>query len=277
VRTLDRLIARYPAHPQYLKAHLLLGRSLLALGDAERALEPLRYYVQGTGIDEESVRARIDLGYANLALGKYHEALLLALEIQNIRKKMPSEIRARNLILKSRALIGLNEDFRAKRSLDSANKLLQLPEAEYVGLELQLRSCERLPSKGPLDESQIRTQLDRRGTCLLEGLNLFRKTLDAKDAQWSAKAHARVEAAFARYTDACANPVQAVPTGKQKRTAKQLLSYREELAAILRQDCRAQCAAALELIKGWKPQADRISKDLLEQFTKKLEKLASAK
>ncbi len=254
---LQRLVDRYPGAKGYLKAHLHLGVARLEMKQAERALAPLKYYVNAAGKTPDGVIGRLELGRAYLAAGKKHEALLTAMELDRLTKlKSLGARRADALVFKSRALMALNRDSEARLALDAASKLASEPGAELAtrgrtaetDLELKLRQCEKLPGKGPVDESQLRDRIGRRGQCLVESVMLLKSTLDIGHELTATRASEEAADAWIRYFDTCSNP----PRPPGKRTAAQLKTYHEELKTALVSDCLGRVSQARSLISEWK-------------------------
>jgi tetratricopeptide (TPR) repeat protein len=275
---LQRLVDRYPALPGYTRAHLLLGRARMELGQSARALAPLKHFVGANSRSLEAAEARASLARVYLSLGKPHEALLTATETLKLKKPpLPPELRVDALLLKSQALIGLGKDLRARQALDSARaelaaaaRLQPVPNAtaleghaSWLGLALKTRSCARYPGPGSMNEAQAREQMDRRGSCLLEASLLYRDTLRPGDVRWADQATRDMSIAFRAYARACAEP----PPPPGKRSKEQLGRYRAELVQLLEADCRARYSRALDLLRSWKPElASGPMREQLEQL-----------
>ncbi len=254
------MIDRYPGYEGYLDAHLDLGRALLKLDDPVRATPLLEYYVSSTSTQLEGLRARIPLGEALLKRGKYNEAILDAGEIEKAPKATP-EILANALLLKARALIGLERDSRAQDSLNSAkavakerlqNSPLILGEASAIELDLKARECSRFPTERRLDEEKTIDQLSRRGTCLLEALNIYKDALNSGRSSAALEATNRIELAFDSYHHACLNPPEPPALHPFDRNQTQKARYREELGAVLEQECKKRYNEAKGILLGWK-------------------------
>jgi tetratricopeptide (TPR) repeat protein len=259
INALQRYIDRYPGQPSYLKAHLLLGEAFLKLEKYEKAIHPLKSYISSSHATEDNARARLGLIQTYLELKKFHEAYLTTLEINQLESKvhLPSDLLLESYLLKSQALLGLNRTDEAIEVLSATDKKISTETKSYVKahayqLQLRLKSlhCARFPTKDPLDESQIRDQLDRRGTCLLESLLSFHKVLQSGDLRYAALTAAHVTEAFNTYSQKCHSP--PLPVFKEKRTAKQLKSTTTELVDRLDQDCKSKLLTALDLLNSWK-------------------------
>jgi tetratricopeptide (TPR) repeat protein len=284
VNSLERMVARYAGKPGYLEAHLLLGEALLELGKSEMAVVPLKYYITANPNQLNSARARIALGHSYLNLNKLHEAYLVTLELDKMRTrhKLSSDILLETLLIKAQAQLGLKHESKAISALESAEKQLSEQNSPQIkgkiyGLQLQLKfsECEQLPSKGNLDEGQIRNQLDRRGTCLLEALLLFHKILKMGDLRSAGIAVNQVNHAFKSYSVSCADPPP--PPLAKKRSALETRRYREELTDLLAQECQKKAADALDLLASWKPHLSAPMMVPVTQVIEPLEKLASRK
>ena len=110
--------------------------------------------------------------------------------------------------------------------------------AAWIDLQLKLRQCEKFPTRGRLEEDEVRSQLERKGVCLNEGAVIFRAILETSSARFSELASQALTRGYTAYENNCANPPSppALPAGK-KRTAEQTLQYRAELSDRLAQDC----------------------------------------
>lgn len=265
---LERLIARYPGHREYLEAHCLLGRAFLELSEPEKALEPLRYCsssAQKKG--EGKVRAQLWLGRAELAALNFHEALLVAREVEKQSSRSSPDLLVQILILKAQAQLELDRLARARSALASAREETQknpqgkspilsstLSELALTELRLKTHDCARLPGPGFLNELQVRNQLDRRGSCLLEALALFKDVLRLGQVAHSDQASFEVNLAFQNYSKACHKPPDPPETHPVRRTRKQLSEYRAELKAVLEKECDLKYTQASDLLKNWETQ-----------------------
>jgi hypothetical protein len=255
---LQRLVDRYPGAQGYLKAHLYLGVARLEMKQAERAVEPLKYFIQAEGKTPDGVYARLELGRAYHALSKKHEALLVAMELDRLTQvKSLSARRAEALVFKARTLMALGRDSEARLALDASTKRAREASAAapvrglnaVAELEWKLRECSKLPGKDPLKEDQLRDRISRRGQCLVESVNLYRSTVDAGDAPSAQVAAEESADAWIRYLDSCSNPLP--PPGRKSKA--QLNAYREELRSALLQDCKSRVNHAHQLLTEWKP------------------------
>ncbi len=274
---LQRVIERFPASPGFTEAHLLLGIALLELGESEKAIAPLKYYVEAKDRSLDGRRARIHLGKAYLASGKFNEAYLISIEAASFSGPASPALAAQALLLRTEALIGMNQDMKAEGSLRSALKRIdKLPsepqfsslqgQAHWLKLKLKARKCARLPSPGKLDEGQVREQFERRGLCLLEATLDLKKTLKAADPGWAERATRELSDAFTAYSSACSTP----PAPKSKRTSVELSRYRAELAHILKKDCSSKYSEALDLLSRFKEQLPSTMHPRLEKVAQTL-------
>lgn len=274
VTLLQRLVDRYPGHVGFLESHRLLGEAYLALSEQEeekgnseqaralaiRALPPLRYYSSGSRDFAAAARAKILLGHAFLASGKLHEALLCALEIGKGVPRPPAPVRVQGLLLKTLAQLALKRHGEAERTLSSARRLLNEKEpapgplrGETAFVELRFRTdqCARLPSARRMGEAQARTQIARRGACLLEALLTYRTALEAGDPHYARKATRATRLSIEGHVQACLDPPAPLPLKPQDRTPLQLQRYREELVLGLRDDCAKTRRLGAEIVTSW--------------------------
>jgi tetratricopeptide (TPR) repeat protein len=270
----QRLIDRYPAAPGYLDAHLYLGIARLRLKQPKQALEPLKYYVQAQEVKTEADQGRLWLAQAYLGTKKFPEALLLT---QEIKTPIPPDVETKSLLLRARAQMGLKKDWDATRSLDSAKKIAEenhytslLGESAAVAISLKTRACALLPNpkSGALDEAQTRQQFDRRGTCLIEAVLLFRDVLKSEDEEWVAESQTELMDSFKNYSVACLNP----PPAPGKRTTQQAKQYKSELVGILAQDCKKTREKAKDLLAAWKQGIPTSLDRYIVQLSKTLER-----
>lgn len=282
---LQRLTDRYPGFAGYLESHYLLGISRLELGEPQRAIMPLRQYIEtktrarDAQSRHEGLQARVALATAYLESGKPAEALLVSNEALDLSRPNdePSFDRAagiRALQRKARALIALHRDTDALNALQSSrDALARLPgggedpalRAETPRLELMLktRACAKFASERRIGEEALRDQLTRRGDCLAEALLSYRELLAQGDTASSSSAGSELGNSFGEYLRVCVTP----PPPAGKRTPRQLRQYRAELASLLRQDCQTQIAHSISLIQQWKaslkPEASGPMQELL--------------
>ena len=255
-RTLSRYVDRYPSYPGYLDAQLLLGMSYLSLKQPEKALKYLKYYTEALGNSTDSMRGRLPLGQSYLLLKKFNEAYLVSEELIRFTatKTFPPGFNLKALLLKTEALIGMNRDARANQALDAFRKELKKdPDAEasdlrapfrFSELTLKTRSCSKFPSQGPLDEAQIRSQLIRKGDCLLEASTIFMELIRTGDEDWVKPAIPLLGSSYQSYINNCTTP----PNPPGKRTAQELASYKQELTMLLKKDGRAKMDRTLEIL-----------------------------
>jgi hypothetical protein len=142
-------------------------------------------------------------------------------------------------------------------------------------LKLKTLECGRLPSSDILTEEQIRDQLDRRGTCLLESIEWLRKTLETGDTSSSHLAASHFQNAFESYAHLCAHPPITKRKGKSasavQRSSKERKRFEEELADILLQEAHKKSILALDLMKGWKDKLPNTSLPSAQDVYKTIE------
>ena len=128
---------------------MLLGISRLRLDQPTQAIQPLRKHIDAQPNSLESFRIRNLLQRAFTESGQYRKALLLSEEIRR-RKPLPRDVTLENMVLRAKAQIGLDQDLRAKKTIDAfftsfrKNKNSQQnfeSEAILVELELNSREC----------------------------------------------------------------------------------------------------------------------------------------
>ena len=263
---LQRLVDRYPAAPGYLAAHRMLGIAYLNLGKFKRALTPLKYYVQTAGNSTAGLETRLWLGAAYLGLGQSNDAYLCAAEIINRlekeedRKKITPvgqlrDIQIQALLLKADALLMQDHSERAIRAMTSAEQLISpdspaLLQAYLARVQLEIKTgeCSRFSKTGPLEELQVKNQMERKGTCLLQAAMIYHDTLKTGEKKWSAVATQDLKAALKNYSLSCAHP----PRPPGKRTQLELRRYTAELAELLRPECERNHTKLKELLNTWK-------------------------
>lgn len=279
IHHLQRLVDRYPGSPSYTEAHLLLGKAYLESGKPAKALKPLKYYLEAQGKSDEAQPTRLLLGEAYLRLRQFNEAYLLSLEItrradeslaaQNAsatpspdatgpKPPVPArDFRISGLLLKSRALSGLEQRAPAKRAWESAQSELDQHTTAApatrgavasIGIELKARDCGLLGTRGPLTEEQARHQLSRRGDCVKEAFLLYREVLKSEDPSWLKRATLGIQLILTEYQEACLNP----PSPPGKRTQAQLTQYKTELVQLLKQDCQQKHKESQAMLESWK-------------------------
>ncbi len=260
VAPLKRLIHRYPAIPNYIRAHYMLGVSQLHSAHTQDAVKSLRYYISSIGSKSlDAMEARLPLGWSYLELKKSHEAQLTSQEILDVRpdSKIPAEIRTEALVIKAEALLQLKHADRARQSLDSALKVIPNHAPSHLHgvlkkalLNIKLNECTLLPSAKALDEAQALNQFGRRGLCLNEAAILYHDALKIGDPGSAVLATQAMKTAFDQFNFLCNHP----PQGPGKRTAREQSQYARELLNVLLPACSQSQAQALELLKGWEDQ-----------------------
>jgi len=267
---LQRLVDRYPGYPGYLEAHRYLGRSLMLLGRARDAEEPLKAYVNATGDRPLGLQARLWLGEDYLLLSKASEAYLTALGVEKATAGNGAngnrDLHAESQLLKTRALMALNQDLRAKRVLDSvelspavqSNPVLKGHLAR-ARIELKLRSCSRLPATGRdarrMSDGQAREQFAKRALCLQEALVLFKDAAESGDSQTAQDAARRISEAYFSYASAVRNPPVPPRLKPTDRTAEQKRQYKAELIDRLEQDRKKALLDSLATLSNWRSKA----------------------
>ena len=280
IQNLQRLVDRYPGKPGYLQAHYLLGHSLVKSGDTKHAIEPLRYFIAASSPADESWSARLLLAQAYLDTGKFQEAKLTALEIQNRinQKNLPAispDFVIEAVLVRSAALFGLKHFAEAAQLSQSAEGLLTPQSSAALtgktllhGLKMKTFQCSQLGSKGPLSEAQLRNQFDRRGSCLLEALLIFQRIAKAEDTLSLDTAEKELGLAFQTYRHACLSPPQASGV---VRTPKQALQFRAELGNSLFQDFKKVANRSQELLTSWKSSSSPIVQGSIQRLSMNLE------
>jgi tetratricopeptide (TPR) repeat protein len=280
INLLQRLVDRYPGHSGYLEAHRLLGRSLMMMGRYEEALDPLRAYVHATGTREEGLRTRLWVGEDYLKLSKPDEGYLAATEVEKSSKGKFEDIYARSQFLKARALIGLNQDARARRVLDSvesspavaSDSVLQ-GYAARTRIELKLRECAKFPARSTMDEGQARDQFNRRALCLQESLTQFKTAAESRETETADEASEKIFRGYESYSAAIQHPPEPSKLTPTDRTAQQKSAYLAELTARLDEDRKKALHETLKTLAEWKLKASSKAAEAYTKLTKKLETL----
>lgn len=254
---LARLLARHPAHAGLGETLLRLGQARLELGQDAGALSPLQ---RATGALKKSPlqpEARLALARAYLRNRKHTQVQLLTSELLQ-DGKFPERLKGEALLLRAEGQLALAKLADARLSLSSAEKATPQPRRfARVSLELKLAECRLLPSAARLEEGTYRAELGRRSLCLLEALGLLPKLWDQEpDSDATALlAEFRAQRAF------CDRPLPPL----ENLTPKELATYKEELAHVLRKDCAETKSQAIALLeKRAEPQAQRLLAQLKE-------------
>lgn len=261
-RAFQRFVDRYPAQEETLEARHWLAKSRMALGQNDKAIAPLKAYVAALGKSEEATLGRLELGRAYLELGKFREAQLTAMETLRQKGQSSPSPAIRNLarLQQVEALLGMKKDRDAQALLQSVDQELKKGDfkkpTEGPVLAAQLtrlkilsknRDCEKLPSRGKLDESQTAHQMQRRGTCQLEAFVQFRDLLETRQSEWIQRTSSEMQRSLRDYAATCVNP----PAPRGKRSPTQLKRYQAELASLLMPECRKTFQNSLEFLSTW--------------------------
>jgi tetratricopeptide (TPR) repeat protein len=248
VRMLERLIHRYPAHPEMAKSQLLLGKARLQVGQPKKAIAPLLQAVEAWGNSADGTAARLPLGRAYVSAKDPRAALVTVSELTRgpAGKKAPAEVVWEALLIQAHAHLALNRDSDAQRDLHSVESSMATAEGagsivpsglraetHWTALQLKSRECARLPAQEAMDEGQARVQYERRGACVQEAASLAHRTASAEPDFWTAKAAASLAEVVAAYQRSCRQP----PPPRGKRSPKQLKRYRQELILYLEPVC----------------------------------------
>jgi len=262
----QRYISRYPGKPHFLKSHSLLGQSLLNRGEFAAAAKPLRYYADAVKENGEKVLARAYLSQAYLGLRKFHEAFLSAQEAEKIFRKDTTlasqrELLVRTLIAKTQSLIGLGDDLHEKLAVIASDGALQVAretsatdlqaQAWVNSLRLKTWQCGKLPNEKRLPEEQVKDQMDRRGTCLLESLKILQNVYQTQDSAGMLDANAIEKKQWELYFAAAEHPPNPTPLKPKDRNPTQLKRYFSELSSFLKLAAQKDAAQATELVKNW--------------------------
>lgn len=284
---LKRYVDRYPGYPNSLKAKYYLGQAWFKLGKYDLALLELQGFITASAPSEDSARARLLQGDLYLLKGDFSAAYLMTYDLDQLLLRQKSEelkndLKLRNLALKANALLGLKQKSRLQLALTALeSQLASVTSAEGRGIAYQaqlrakLAECTEFPSQKDLKESQIRDQLDRRGTCLLEALQNYRQVLRNAEPESVALAGAEMTAAFKSYAAICKNPNSAFAASdsdakSQNRSGRVLQS---ELSAKLTAECSQKWQTAVEFLDHWSTSVPPHIKDPLKNTTNNLMKL----
>ncbi len=270
VNHLQRLVDRYPSDSNALEAHFLLGKAFLELGKAKEAIAPLKYFILSANTHPASIRARLYLGTAYLDLKEFLNAVSVIEEINHLPSKLKSlDMNQDARLIEIEALLGLKHEARARSAMETAiremsNKMSRSTQGKTLFLDLNLKvlECNHLPSPDSMNENQLKNQLDRRGTCLLEALLLYRNTLINKDIPSATQATELLSQAFQDYDHSCTTPSLHLNAHELKRSPQQKSAYLGELADLLIQECGKKYNTGLALLNSWKSVLPPITSNL---------------
>jgi tetratricopeptide (TPR) repeat protein len=269
---LQRLVDRYPGVPSlsdYHEVRLWLGKSYLETGENEKAIRQFRAYLEGAIRKANRENALIWIGQAYLNLGKYDEAYLTSVEIGQDAEKDPSrkELQVEALLLRARALLGFGGSRNgetAEHVLASADQLVQTSGNSQLNaqtatllLEQKFAKCtEFLSPKKAVSEKDATEKLDRRASCLAEGLPIYQRAIHANDTPSSARANELIKEAYGALWKICGAPPPPTRLKPTDRTPLQKKRYLQELSSRLTQDCQRQTDLALDIVRNWPTQKD---------------------
>ncbi len=260
-QSFQKIVDHYPAHFNYLDSQLLLGKSYIELKKPDSAIIVLKNYIRSSSLTKQSdsyIQAKLWLGTAYIHKHLFNEAYLAALELEKF--KLPPNFEIPRLLLKAQSLMGKEQDPYAERTLDSAKNLLysegtnsahQAPYAT-VNLLLKLKHCSKFPSPGKLDESQMIDQLNRRGTCLLEAVLIYKEILNSQSEFHIEQAQGLIQNSFSDYLKKCNLPYNEHVLPQGKRTKPELEKHVTELSLKLKEDYSKKQTNALDLLVSWK-------------------------
>jgi hypothetical protein len=245
---LARLLNRHPAHAGLGETLLRLGQARLELDQASSALSPLRRAtgaLKGSPLHAES---RLTLARAYLLNRKLTQVQLLTSEILNDRK-FPEALKGDALLLRAEGQIARSKLTDARLSLSSAASATPRPaRLARVTLDLKLAECRLLPSAPRLEEGTFRAELGRRSLCLLEALALL-------PSLWESEPEAQPSALLTEFRAQRTLCDQPLPPPENLKP-KELTTYKEELAQVLKKDCAETKSQAIALLeKRTQPQA----------------------
>lgn len=308
IRLLQRLVDRYPGQAGYLDAHYFLGKAYWHTQRASKSILPLKHYIAATQksareIPLTTLQAKLLLARSFLSLKKSHECYLLTQEIersfeippQNSTSELPLSSKSLNLIqaeallIRAQSLFQTHKRIRSEKTLDYAETLLNKidtsldsslqnyyftlrGEAIWFAVKLKLSHCAEFPSKKALPEAQAKHQLERKGQCLLEALNLLQNALPLPSHPTLQETTDLIDTHFQAYWNHCNHPpapVKIMNDTDQKH-------YQKELAEMLRTECKTVFKNARSFLETWKA-IDKIelnTQNTLQQLSNKLRKTA---
>jgi TolA-binding protein len=264
---LQRLVARYPSHPNHLEAHYLLGQSYLNLHQNEKAGEILKYFIQAIPHSLTSYQARIFLAESYLNQKKWQEASLVATEIREAKIKLPQQVLLQGLLVRARSSFAQGRRKEAVQVLDSILSQTRNPtpqqfilvrsQALSLQMEVQLARCDDPTDNfktqgGALDEERIRHHFKNRSFCLMEGLNLLRDIIQLEDQTSIEASSARYGQSFRTYLAQCLKPQLWLSPKNSNKSAQEFARFSEELAQLLSKKCIKDSKNALQALDAWK-------------------------
>ena len=254
---LARLLARHPAHAGLGETLLRLGQARLELNQASGALAPLQRATGALKGSPLQAEARLALARAYLLNRKLTQVQLLTSEIMKDRK-FPEEMKGDALLLRTEGQIVLSKLADARLSLSSASSVIPKPRRlARVTLQLKLAECRLLPSAPRLEEGTFRAELGRRSLCLLEALSLLPPLWENEPET----DHSTLLAEFRAQRTFCDQPLPPPENLKPK----ELETYKQELAEVLKKDCAETKSQAITLLeKRPQPQAKALLAQLKE-------------
>jgi tetratricopeptide (TPR) repeat protein len=261
IRNFDRYVSRYPTSAHSLQAHLYLGTCYLRSGDAPKALDPLKYYVDASRFTAEGISARLQLARAELAVDKPQEALLLVQELLKtpLKDDPTPSLTIEALLIKTRSYLALRKDSDADRTIRAFFKeeskapidATAWGEGRYLEIVLKTRNCNaHPPAETPLDEGPLRAHFKERAQCLEEALLMLKKMRSGNEVSgWPTQAQALWTDAYKLYG---ARMSTELPPTKTPRTKTERKKYEEELRVVLKKDFEAFRSRVSESLKQWK-------------------------
>ena len=247
------LLDKFASDGRALDARFYLGQAYFQLDRYSDALPTLRAFVESAGIKPERQEARLYLIRAYLGAEKYSEALLAVQDYDSALTEASAAERARVLLYRAQAQIGLKQNLEAERNLsaffaaanDSPDLGPETTEGSLVRLRLKGIDCERFPSSRELTEDQVIDQYKRRSLCTVEIAGLLSTMGKNPDEKRITSGFTVFEANLTALRDQAADPA----LGRGKRTASEWKRAKSELATRLGTEWNETLRLAYEVLR----------------------------
>lgn len=282
VRTLERLIKKYPASNGFLEAHDLLARSYYKTGEYKKALAATKYYTEAQSVfTDRGFRSRIFLSDVYLALGQKEKAYAQSLECVRAGQSPKGELQPRHLFL-SRAQEA--KTLLAQKKLNEVDSILKtlsppsdgsISPAEILAVELvkaqyQTARCSLYATDRILAESEWKLQMETKANCLQDlAVKIQTHWNTSSNSDSASQALTHLETLSQSFYQSCGNPPQPMA----KMSARQKQQSAAELKLWMKPICRDKLSKLLEVLNSWPPPSAKGMVDRLNATRRSLEGL----
>ena len=232
----EKLLAQYPAEATLQDVRSYLAQAYFSVKKYAEAIPTFQSALETKGKNDEGNELRLLLGQSYIELKKFTEAFLVSEELMS-QPKLYSTYRAKALLLRAKAQIGLKKRTDAEKSLASFQAVSdrdpelenEISKAALIRLDLKKDQCDSYPTQTELSDEIFMDEISKKSICILEMIALGVKAAPKLTPLEFQELFQQLEGSFQSFLHTIQHPSLRVSRLKQKEAQTAIAEMQTQL------------------------------------------------